>query len=56
VLFRSTFTHFHLELAVQTARVAAGAESERGSFHPRAAFRPADLPTLMRKVWDAAQI
>ncbi|MCT2540997.1 A/G-specific adenine glycosylase [Sedimentimonas flavescens] len=46
---RHTFTHFHLRLRVMVAR----AEGE--GFTPRAAFRPADLPTLMRKVWDAAQ-
>jgi len=46
---RHTFTHFHLELTVMTAR-ATGA-----GFTSRAAFRPGDLPTLMRKVWEAAQ-
>ncbi|MBW0158459.1 A/G-specific adenine glycosylase [Sedimentimonas flavescens] len=46
---RHTFTHFHLRLRVMVAR------AEGDGFTPRAAFRPADLPTLMRKVWDAAQ-
>ncbi|MCE5973247.1 A/G-specific adenine glycosylase [Sinirhodobacter sp. WL0062] len=46
---RHTFTHFHLRLRVMVAR------AEGDGFTPRAAFRPGDLPTLMRKVWDAAQ-
>ncbi|MBZ4020930.1 A/G-specific adenine glycosylase [Rhodobacter sp. TJ_12] len=46
---RHTFTHFHLRLKVMLAR----AEGE--GFTPRVAFTPADLPTVMRKVWDAAQ-
>lgn len=46
---RHTFTHFHLELTVMTARASGP------GFTPREAFRPGDLPTLMRKVWDAAQ-
>jgi A/G-specific adenine glycosylase len=46
---RHTFTHFHLVLRVFVAQTAAPGMT------PRASFRPADLPTLMRKVWDAAQ-
>ncbi len=46
---RHTFTHFHLILQVHVTRAEAGAMT------PRADFRPGDLPTLMRKVWDAAQ-
>lgn len=49
---RHTFTHFHLELTVMVARVPVSAVPERGGFDP--AFDPARLPTLMRKVWDAA--
>ncbi|SPH23812.1 Adenine DNA glycosylase [Defluviimonas aquaemixtae] len=52
---RHTFTHFHLVLTVMTARLPADAAPERGNFHPRASFRPADLPTLMRKVHDVAR-
>jgi A/G-specific adenine glycosylase len=46
---RHTFTHFHLRLRVLVAR----AEGE--GFTPRAGFSPAALPTVMRKVWEAAQ-
>ncbi|MGD9916801.1 MAG: A/G-specific adenine glycosylase [Paenirhodobacter sp.] len=46
---RHTFTHFHLTLRVFVAR------TEGEGFTPRAAFSPAALPTVMRKVWDAAQ-
>jgi len=51
---RHSFTHFDLELAVLVARLPAGAVPGRGAFVARADFRPAGLPTLMRKVWDAA--
>ena len=53
---RHTFTHFHLHLAVHLAKVGATAAPARGAFVPAADFRPAALPTLMRKVWDAAQV
>lgn len=46
---RHTFTHFHLILRVHVAR------ADTDGLTPRDTFRPADLPTLMRKVWDAAQ-
>lgn len=48
-LVRHTFTHFHLRLRVFAA------QAEGAGFTPRAAFRPAALPTVMRKVWDSAQ-
>ncbi|TKA96334.1 A/G-specific adenine glycosylase [Cereibacter changlensis] len=51
---RHTFTHFHLKLAVMVAHVPPDAQPARGSFQPREAFRPADLPTVMRKAWEAA--
>ncbi|MEL6914816.1 MAG: A/G-specific adenine glycosylase [Pseudomonadota bacterium] len=51
---RHTFTHFHLVLGIEVARVPAGATPDRGKFIPRAAFRPSDLPTVMRKVYDLA--
>ena len=51
---RHTFTHFHLYLRVETAQIAAPANPERGSFVPKEDFRPADLPTVMRKAWDLA--
>ncbi|MEL6610214.1 MAG: NUDIX domain-containing protein, partial [Pseudomonadota bacterium] len=49
---RHTFTHFHLILRIHTADVAADAQPDRGRFITRADFRPASLPTLMRKVFD----
>jgi A/G-specific adenine glycosylase len=49
---RHTFTHFHLELRVLTARVPDDAVPARGAFVPRADFRPSALPTVMRKVYD----
>jgi A/G-specific adenine glycosylase len=52
---RHTFTHFHLRLRVLLADVPADAAPDRGTFHPRARFRPASLPTVMRKAWDIAQ-
>jgi A/G-specific adenine glycosylase len=51
---RHLFTHFELHLTVAVARVGIGATARRGSFVARAEYRPADLPTLMRKVHDAA--
>ncbi|WP_102109127.1 A/G-specific adenine glycosylase [Oceaniglobus roseus] len=51
---RHTFTHFHLILALRVAEVDAEATPERGDFLPRAAFRPSDLPTAMRKAHDVA--
>ena len=48
---RHTFTHFHLYLSVQLADVPPGAVAHRGQFVPLAAFRPDDLPTVMRKAW-----
>ncbi|WP_238368072.1 A/G-specific adenine glycosylase [Mesobacterium pallidum] len=52
---RHTFTHFHLRLAIRVALVPAGTEPARGQFLPPSAFRPSDLPTVMRKVFDLAQ-
>ena len=51
---RHTFTHFHLRLALRIAHVPEHAEPERGDFLPRHAFRPSDLPTVMRKAYDLA--
>jgi A/G-specific adenine glycosylase len=51
---RHTFTHFHLSLTVRVAEVADDAVPRRGGFVARTEFRPADLPTVMRKVWDRA--
>ncbi|SUZ31661.1 Adenine DNA glycosylase [Roseibaca ekhonensis] len=43
---RHTFTHFHLRLSLRVARLPMDTP---GQFLPDAQFRPADLPTLMRK-------
>jgi len=50
---RHTFTHFHLILQVMVARVDG--PTFRGDWVPRHGFRPADLPTVMRKAWDIAR-
>jgi A/G-specific adenine glycosylase len=49
---RHTFTHFHLILTVMLAAVDQDAKPLRGRFLPKAEFRPADLPTVMRKAYD----
>ena len=51
---RHTFTHFHLRLAVHVGEDGQGTEPARGAFVPAAEFRPAALPTVMRKVWALA--
>ena len=53
---RHTFTHFHLRLEVAVAEVGANAAPLRGVFLPSDAFRPSDLPTVMRKAWDVAAV
>lgn len=52
---RHTFTHFHLLLEIRIATVPQGALPETGVFLDPAAFRPSDLPTVMRKVFDLAR-
>ena len=49
---RHTFTHFHLRLKIAIAVVDTGATPARGAFIDKHAFRPSDLPTVMRKVLD----
>ena len=49
---RHTFTHFHLRLALRLATVQEDAVPKRGRFVPKHAFRPSDLPTVMRKAFD----
>ena len=51
---RHTFTHFHLMLAVQVAEVPLSTTPHVGKFVPLPNFRPADLPTLMRKAHAVA--
>ncbi len=48
---RHTFTHFHLILSVMTTTVD---KVNTEHFTPKSDFRPADLPTVMQKVWNAA--
>ncbi len=50
---RHTFTHFHLILTLHTATVG-DMRPQRGDFIPHSDFRPADLPTVMRKGFDLA--
>lgn len=52
---RHTFTHFHLRLHVFAADLPQEATPDRGRFVPPGAFRPSDLPTLMRKAYDLAR-
>ncbi len=52
---RHTFTHFHLRLTLRLAQVEADARPVRGQFVDRAQFRPASLPTVMRKAYDLAR-
>lgn len=49
---KHTFTHFHLLLQVRIADLPQGANPERGHFVEAETFRPADLPTVMRKAFD----
>jgi A/G-specific adenine glycosylase len=51
---RHTFTHFHLHLTVRKAELLMHMTPERGEFLSPAQFRPTDLPTVMRKVFDLA--
>ena len=51
---RHTFTHFHLRLRIMTAKLPGTVTPERGHFVAAAEFRPGDLPTVMRKVYDLA--
>ncbi len=52
---RHTFTHFHLVLRLRTAQVPPDATPARGGFVASGAFRPADLPTVMRKCLTLAR-
>ena len=52
---RHTFTHFHLRLNVKTAYVPMERMPSRGGFVEAGDFRPSDLPTVMRKVFDLVQ-
>ena len=52
---RHTFTHFHLRLALRIARARMDETPRHGAFVPSSDFRPSDLPTVMRKVFDLAR-
>jgi len=52
---RHTFTHFHLRLEIETATLPGSIRPESGQFVARSEFRPGDLPTVMRKVFDLAR-
>ncbi len=51
---RHTFTHFHLRLGLRCATVPDDTVPNTGQFVATADFRPIDLPTVMRKVFDLA--
>ena len=50
-----TFTHFHLRLKILVAKVDSDAMPERGLFLSAQSFSPAELPSVMRKVFDLAR-
>lgn len=52
---RHTFTHFHLMLTVMRAEVPLDTKPTQGTFIEHNAFRPSDLPTVMRKAFDLSQ-
>ena len=52
---RHTFTHFHLILRIEVARLDGSEPLASGDFLPPQAFRPSDLPTVMRKAFDLAR-
>ncbi|MBL3570149.1 A/G-specific adenine glycosylase [Rhodovulum sulfidophilum] len=52
---RHTFTHFHLRLDLWVVDLPVDCIPDRGQFLAPAAFRPSDLPTVMRKAFDLAR-
>ncbi|MEM6482093.1 MAG: A/G-specific adenine glycosylase [Pseudomonadota bacterium] len=52
---RHTFTHFHLILTIMVAQVPHSVTPKDGDFLSQDSFRPKQLPTLMRKVFDLAK-
>ncbi len=52
---RHTFTHFHLILRIKTAWLPMATEPKRGFFLDKHAFKPSDLPTVMRKAFNLAR-
>ena len=51
---RHSFTHFHLRLRIDVALVDSSIPPVTGQFMPPDRFKPAELPTVMRKVFDLA--
>jgi A/G-specific adenine glycosylase len=49
---RHTFTHFHLHLSIMTTSVSLQCVPQRGEFVSKSKFKPSELPTVMRKVFD----
>ncbi|WP_170467898.1 A/G-specific adenine glycosylase [Ruegeria arenilitoris] len=49
---RHTFTHFHLILCIWTASLPADQKHNNWVIIDKHAFRPSDLPTVMRKAYD----
>ncbi|WP_158966046.1 A/G-specific adenine glycosylase [Chachezhania sediminis] len=52
---RHTFTHFHLILTLRVTMLDGTEPLTAGRFMPAEAFRPSDLPTVMRKAFDLAR-
>ncbi|MEN8874336.1 MAG: A/G-specific adenine glycosylase [Pacificibacter sp.] len=52
---KHTFTHFHLFLRVMVANAVASAPEHAVTLGANE-FQPSDLPTVMRKVFDVAQV
>ena len=52
---RHTFTHFHLQLGIRVAELPLDSAPQTGHFVSKTDFRPSDLPTVMRKVFDLAR-
>lgn len=52
---RHSFTHFHLRLSVHILEPPVTATPSRGNFVEARDFRPAALPTVMRKAFDLAR-
>ena len=49
---RHTFTHFHLVLTVFHSELPMDTRPAHGHFVDKHAFRPSDLPTVMRKAFN----
>ena len=54
IVIRHVFTHFELRLRIVAGKLPATPSPERGEFILERDFDPADLPTVMRKAYNAA--